>query len=116
MRSDGMFAILVPETLLPLILTLFWAEDRAKRTGIVERVFAAEGIPRVASSTSYPNFYETRAHYATDSKAGLKERIRHIAEQLDLVGLILLGSAVGLILLPLSLAKKSEDGWANRFY
>lgn len=35
-------------------------------------------------------------------------RARHYAEQLDLIGLVLLGGAVGLILLPLSLAKKGK--------
>ena len=45
---DAMFAILVPATLLPLICTLFWAEGKAKRLGIVDEVLAAEGIPREA--------------------------------------------------------------------
>lgn len=33
---DGMFAILVPASLLPLIITLLWAEQKAKRLGIVD--------------------------------------------------------------------------------
>lgn len=35
-----MFAILVPATLLPLIITLFWAENKAKRLGIVDAALA----------------------------------------------------------------------------
>ena len=35
-----MFAILVPATLLPLIITLFWAEHKAKRLGIVDAALA----------------------------------------------------------------------------
>ena len=34
--TDAMFAILVPLTLLPLIITLLWAERRAKILGIVD--------------------------------------------------------------------------------
>ena len=46
--TDAMFAILVPATLLPLIFTLFWAERKAKRLGIVDEILDAEGIPRDA--------------------------------------------------------------------
>lgn len=38
----------MPATLLPLILTLFWAERKAKRLGIVDEVLAAEGVSREA--------------------------------------------------------------------
>lgn len=40
-----MFAILVPATLLPLIVTLFWAERKAKRLGLVTDRFPEEGSP-----------------------------------------------------------------------
>lgn len=33
---DGMFAILLPATLAPLILSLVWAELKAKKLGLVE--------------------------------------------------------------------------------
>lgn len=32
---DGMFAVLVPVTVSPLIASLFWAERKAKKMGIV---------------------------------------------------------------------------------
>ena len=34
---DGMFAILLPATLAPLIITLYWAENKAKKLGLVEK-------------------------------------------------------------------------------
>ena len=89
-----MFAILVPATLLPLILTLFWAERKAKRLGIVDEVLEAEGVPREALTA--------------EPRGTLIEKAKHYAEQLDLVGLVLLGGALGLILLPLSLAKNGK--------
>lgn len=49
----------------------------------------------------------------TVSTKRFSERIRHAAEQLDLIGLVLLGGSVALILLPLTLAKKAEGGWKN---
>ena len=45
---DGMFAILVPATLLPLISILFWGERKAKRLGIVDQELAANGVPKEA--------------------------------------------------------------------
>ena len=41
-------------------------------------------------------------------------RIVRAAEQLDFVGLVLLGGAVALILLPLTLAEDAKDHWKNR--
>ena len=41
-------------------------------------------------------------------------RIVRTAEQLDFVGLVLLGGAVSLILLPLTLAEDAKDHWKNR--
>ncbi len=36
--ADGMFAILIPTSLAPLIVTLVWAERKAKRLGLVPEV------------------------------------------------------------------------------
>ncbi|KAI0828474.1 drug:h+ antiporter [Trametes gibbosa] len=86
----GMFAILVPASLSPLIVTLFWAENKARRLGLVK---GADPEPK--------------------EKASISRRAWHVAEQLDIVGLLLLGTAVALILLPLTLAKNAKDKWHN---
>lgn len=83
-----MFAILMPATLSPLIITLLWAERKAKRLGLT----AYEPAPVKKSLPSY---------------------IWSIMEQLDLVGLILLGASVALILLPLTLSQTVHGGWHN---
>lgn len=84
---DGMFAILVPVSLGPLIITLVWAERKAKRLGLADE------------EPSEMTFFQK----AID-----------LAERLDLVGLILIGTSVALILLPLTLRKTAEGGWKNR--
>ena len=71
-----MFAILIPVSLSPLIITLYWAENKAKRLGLVK--------------------FDPHAPKASDP---FSKRAWHFAEQLDLIGLILLGAAVCLILL-----------------
>lgn len=86
---DGMFAILIPVSLAPLIVTLLWAERKAKRLGLVVK----------------------REHKHT-----LPVRLYHTAQQLDVMGLLLIGTSVALILLPLTLAKGAKGGWDNRQY
>lgn len=90
----GMFAIVVPVAMAPLILTLFWGERQAKKQGLV-----------AASSP-----HESLVHHR---KGKWAQRAWHFAEQLDLVGLVLLGVAVALILLPMTLAQRAKDSWSN---
>ncbi|KAL1694641.1 major facilitator superfamily domain-containing protein [Schizophyllum commune] len=82
----GMFAILIPVSLAPLIVTLLWAERKAKRLGLVVK----------------------REH-----KHSLPVRLYHTAQKLDVMGLLLIGTSVALILLPLTLAKGAKGGWDN---
>ena len=86
-----MFAILVPASLSPLIVTLFWAERKAKKLGLVPVVHTHNGEP----------FYKKAWTFA---------------QQLDIVGLVLIGTSVALILLPLTLARSARNGWDNRTY
>ncbi|KAG6885294.1 hypothetical protein C0993_003578 [Termitomyces sp. T159_Od127] len=83
----GMFAILIPVSLLPLITTLLWAENKAKKLGI----------------TPKPN----------RTAKGLFEQIMDGANRLDIPGLVLIGTCVALILLPLTLSSSAEGGWNN---
>ncbi|KAK0242891.1 drug:h+ antiporter [Armillaria nabsnona] len=86
----GMFAILVPASLSPLIITLVWAERKAKRLGLVPEK------PK-----------------ASNSDKSLVQQILEVISQLDVVGLVLIGTSVALILLPLTLAENASGGWNN---
>ncbi|KAG7094622.1 hypothetical protein E1B28_005446 [Marasmius oreades] len=81
LNFDGMFAILVPAALSPLIVTLLCAERKAKKLDLT---------------------------HATP-KTGVFELVR----RMDIFGLMLLGAAAALILLPLTLARSAENGWNN---
>ncbi|KAI0691091.1 drug:h+ antiporter [Cerioporus squamosus] len=95
----GMFAILVPASLSPLIVTLFWAERKAKKIGLLH---APPLRPDVAEPPVQVPFLRT---WWTKSWT--------FAQQLDIVGLLLVGTSVALILLPLTLARSAKDGWNN---
>ncbi|KAK7689671.1 hypothetical protein QCA50_007466 [Cerrena zonata] len=94
----GMFAILVPASLSPLIVTLYWAENKAKKLGLVE-----EALRRTA-----PGYIEP-----VKQKLTIVQRLWRFTEQLDLIGLVFLGAAVALILLPLTLSQTASSGWKN---
>ncbi len=95
-----MFAILVPASLSPLIITLFWAERKAKRLGLLR---APPAGPDVAQPPVQLPFMRT---WWTKSWT--------FAQQLDIVGLLLVGTSVALILLPLTLARSAKGEWNNR--
>ncbi|KAH9896440.1 drug:h+ antiporter [Cubamyces lactineus] len=88
----GMFAILIPASLSPLIITLFWAENKARKLGLVKAAAPNAEAP---------------------AKESLVRRVWSVAEQLDVVGLAILGTAVALILLPLTLAQNAKSRWHN---
>lgn len=84
-----MFAILIPVSLSPLILTLLWAERKARKLNIVPNTPVVE-------------------------RGSFVSRALNVASQLDVVGLTLLGASVALILLPLTLANNAKGRWHNR--
>ncbi|KAF7323193.1 hypothetical protein HMN09_00099800 [Mycena chlorophos] len=77
----GMFIILIPAGLAPLILTLFTSDHALQRRSS-------------PGPTGKP----------------LLQRILAVAQELDAVGLVLIGASTSLILLPLSLAQHSTQG------
>lgn len=96
--SDGMFAILVPVSLSPLIITLLWAEYRTKKLGLIKAI------------EPLSDDHQDVLGGADDT---LLRRLRRTAVQLDVVGLILLGTAISLILLPLTLSQTVNGQWKN---
>ncbi|KAJ4471460.1 drug:h+ antiporter, partial [Lentinula aciculospora] len=90
----GMFVILVPLCLSPLIITLLWTEWKAKQQ--LQR----------GSGSSW-------AIETTTNLESLLERARVLVEELDLLGLALITACIALILLPLTLSGKVNGGWSN---
>ncbi|TFK47474.1 MFS general substrate transporter [Heliocybe sulcata] len=100
-----MFILLVPLALAPLIVTLLWAERKAKRLGIVDR--SVYGHARRSRSLSVS---ATSSGFLAQRRGRLG-KIWRTLESLDFVGLLLFGAAVYLVLIPFTLAK--ENGHAK---
>ncbi|CAI6059166.1 unnamed protein product [Clonostachys chloroleuca] len=96
----GMFAILVPALLIPAISTLYVMQRRGEKAGMV--TMADSRDVRVGASESTPK------NFVYWAKLGYRALI-----DIDILGLILLGFAFSLILLPITLAKSAKGGWDN---
>ncbi|KAG9018423.1 hypothetical protein FRB95_005106 [Tulasnella sp. JGI-2019a] len=85
----GMFAILVPASLSPLIITLAWAQRKAKKMGLL-------GDSRV-----------------DELKRSPMTVAKDFAEDLDVVGLLLLAGGWACLLVPITLASSTPHKFAS---
>lgn len=83
----GMFAILMPATLLPLMTTLLWAQWKGKK--ILKR--------RGVRALKEPFF----------------ARLKRALQEMDFIGLVLVGTSLALILLTFGLVYKAKNEWKN---
>ncbi|TDL21860.1 MFS general substrate transporter [Rickenella mellea] len=100
----GMFAILVPISLAPLIGTLFWAEHKARKLGVLSSPPSSPPSPTSPTLPTSPTYQSPHPH---------PPRYNTASSTLDLTGLVLLGGAVALILLPLTLSQTVRRGWKD---
>lgn len=84
-----MWAIIYPVCCLPLIVTLYLAQRRAARSGILD------------------NYTSPFAHYGAVGLA------KELFWQLDVIGLVLLIAVFGLILAPMTLAGGLATRWSD---
>jgi MFS family permease len=96
----GMFAIIVPVLLIPAIFTLYSMQRRGEKLGMV--TIAGSRRERTGETE------RTNVGFAYWSKLLYEGLI-----DIDIVGLIILGVAFSLILLPFTIAKSAAGGWAN---
>lgn len=95
-----MFAILTPAVLAPSIIILYYAAHRAAKQHVLT-IAAAPAAQR-------------RAKAGVDEPApSYWQQVRAFCVQIDCVGLWLLAASFALILLPFTLYKKQDDGWAS---
>jgi MFS family permease len=83
----GMWAIILPATFLPLALSLLFNQRKAKRLRLIRR--------------------------RAPKRRKFLDALHSTLVELDMFGLILLSAAVSLLLIPLTLAANSADGWHN---
>ncbi|KAK3185584.1 hypothetical protein K4F52_005684 [Lecanicillium sp. MT-2017a] len=101
----GMFAIMMPTLLLPAIVTLYIMQRRGEKIGMVP--MAESGRRRTGTATDGD----------VDGQIGRFSRWFHQLRRglvaIDMIGLVLLGIAFTLILLPFAISKSMHGGWGN---
>ncbi|WVW80526.1 hypothetical protein I302_102511 [Kwoniella bestiolae CBS 10118] len=96
----GMFAIMVPVLLTPAIITLYSMQIRGKKLGMTTMAGSKQQRTGKVDSDGLTRRGWLRALYD-----GIIE--------IDLLGLILLGFAFAMILMPFTLRKGAKGGWTN---
>ncbi|KAF2449848.1 MFS general substrate transporter [Karstenula rhodostoma CBS 690.94] len=94
----GMFAIMMPVLLIPAILTLYGVQRRADKLKVIS--FGESGMTRREGVK-----VKSARHYMALAWKGIVD--------IDLAGLVLLGTAFALILLSFNLTKSASGGWSN---
>lgn len=112
----GMFAIIMPAVLTPAIATLIYLDRQAKKHGIVNMA-SSNAARRAASEAAANDGYEAPhgtiiAPVIKDNETFREKVIRNL-EEIDALGLLLLGFGWALLLLPFSLKTYAVDGWKN---
>ncbi|KAL2826558.1 hypothetical protein BJY01DRAFT_255956 [Aspergillus pseudoustus] len=101
----GMFCIIAPVLVSPIIATLFYADHKAKQAG--ELSFASSRLETRTAIESGTMQIERQSLNARLVTFGSR------LTQIDIVGLLLLALGFALVLLPFSLAKDAQGGWSN---
>jgi hypothetical protein len=86
---------------MPAVILLFWADKAAQRKGEM----------RVAES---PFIRRWKAEHGDQAVPSRWEHFKHFLVEMDAVGLLLLGFAWTMLLLPFSLAPSAKGRWSNR--
>lgn len=101
----GLFAIVVPVLLIPAIFTLYSMQRRGEKLGMVTMAASKRIRTGAVNESEEPAKQNGFSYWIWLLYEGLLD--------IDIVGLLILGTSFSLILLPFTLAKNAHDGWAN---
>ncbi|RMZ44726.1 hypothetical protein AFCA_010953 [Aspergillus flavus] len=113
----GMFAIIMPVALGPAVATLIYLDRKAKKNGIVN-IASSNAARRAAGNLSEREGRDIPHGTVSARAAGPSEpwmrSARRILDEIDALGLVLLGFGWSLLLLPFSLKTYADGGWRNQ--
>ncbi|KAH6695517.1 major facilitator superfamily domain-containing protein [Plectosphaerella plurivora] len=112
----GMFAIIMPVVIGPAIAVLLWLDRKARKHGIVNMA-SSNAERRAARELAEQGGYEaprgTIIAPAAETDMPWPKKVQRVMDEVDAVGLILLGFGWSLLLLPFSLKTYADKGWRN---
>ncbi|WVQ81108.1 hypothetical protein IAT38_003230 [Cryptococcus sp. DSM 104549] len=96
----GMFIIMVPVCIMPVILVLFWAGWRAKKLGALSLASSSYARRHALGQTDEP-------------KRTFTQNVVRYWRLMDAFGLLLLAFSWALVLIPFTIYKTADKGWKN---
>lgn len=112
----GMFAIIMPAALGPAIATLIYLDRQARKRGIVNLASSNEArraARELAEQEGHDGPRGAIVAPAAEIEATWGQKMMRNLEEIDALGLILLGFGWSLLLLPFSLNTYADNGWKN---
>jgi hypothetical protein len=111
-----MFAIIMPVVIGPAIAVLLWLDRKARKHGIVNMA-SSNAERRAARELAEQGGYEaprgTIIAPAAEPDMPWPKKVQRVMDEVDAVGLLLLGFGWSLLLLPFSLKTYADRGWRN---
>lgn len=109
----GMYAIIMPVVMGPALVALIHFESKAKKQGIEISAAGPSIAPRNAGKESDAEKSDVAVTQEPPKKVNFKAKLVRVFEEMDTIGLLLLGFGWTLILLPFSLSVNANDGYRN---
>ncbi|GAA6044621.1 hypothetical protein JCM8097_003410 [Rhodosporidiobolus ruineniae] len=100
----GMFAIIYPVIWIPACAAMYWLESRALKDKLINVEVAQTGADDALVAEQ---------HFEHQEKTFM-QKVKTVYEEVDTIGLILLGFGWSLLLLPFSLYGGADGGFKNR--
>lgn len=100
---SSMFAIIYPVIWIPALTALFWLERRALKDNLINFEVARTGVDDTA--VDLPAHVEEKTYW---------QRTVQVFQEVDTIGLLLLGFGWSLLLLPFALYSGADGGFSNR--
>lgn len=100
---SSMFAIIYPVIWIPALTALFWLERRALKDNLINFEVARTGVDDTA--VNVPAHVEEKTYW---------QRTVQVFQEVDTIGLLLLGFGWSLLLLPFALYSGADGGFSNR--
>ena len=105
----GMYCIIMPVVIGPAVIVVLYLERKIRKLGLIAEA-KEEGV---ANPEDLENKNVDTVEAVVEPKKPLKARAYQVFEEMDTIGLLLLGFGFSLLLLPFSLSAYANDGYKN---
>ncbi len=105
----GMYCIIMPVIIGPAVIAVLHLERKIRKLGLIAEA-KEEGV---GNPDDLENKNVEAVEAAVEPKTPLKTRAYQVFEEMDTIGLLLLGFGFSLLLLPFSLSAYANDGYKN---